>query len=87
MSAPDPHSAPVDGFSVLVDFACIAAMIALGTAILFIVNLVIASLIDGHPDLVAFMLQPWVAPAIVLLGFAVLAGVAWLLVMAREGLK
>lgn len=87
MSAPDPRSVQVDGFSVLIDFACIGAMIAIGAAILFGLNSLIAALMERHPGLVAFMLQPWVAPAIVLLGFVALAGMAWLLVMARERAK
>jgi hypothetical protein len=78
----EPVVERIDGFSILVDWLCIVGGMACLGALLWGANIVIAGLIERHPEIKASIRAPWVAPVMIAAFLFVLAGTAALLIFA-----
>ncbi len=75
----------VDGFSVAIDMACLASIGATVIGGLLLLNHLAAWVIANSPAVGRFILEPWVAPALVGCGIFLLVAVAALLLSMTQG--
>ncbi len=85
MNRRDEGAGRVDGFSVAIDMACLASIGATVIGGLLLLNHLAAWVIANSPAVERFILEPWVAPALVGCGIFLLVAVAALLLSMTQG--